>query len=337
MSTPVGPINVTITTQESGTVQVTQTPAPGLSLATNGPQGAPGTKIYKTDGQPSNSVGLAGDYAIDLSTGRFYGPKTTVWPTWSQIPGITETGWHTAGMANFVGSDVYLTSVGEGFGAGTIWFGTAQASNGVDVSFELEMSGGSGADGIAFAFADAATSNTFVGGGGGELGIVGVNSVAVAFVSAPSEAVKIVTTTASAMTTVVSSAQDIRPAPVSVRIKYDGTTLFVWIDGNLIFSQAISIPSTSKLGFTAANGGSDDNHIIRNVSFVPSGGTLLKGETGPQGPQGIQGIQGATGATGATGAAGPNNLVIVTEGTALPTDPTALAALEGKLWVEYTP
>jgi hypothetical protein len=29
--------------------------------------------------------------------------------------------------------------------------------------------------------------------------------------------------------------------------------------------------------------------------------------------------------------------VIVTAGTALPTDPTELTALEGALWVEYTP
>lgn len=57
----------------------------------------------------------------------------------------------------------------------------------------------------------------------------------------------------------------------------------------------------------------------------------IKGATGATGSTGAQGVKGDT------GAAGPNNLVIVTAGTALPTDPTELAALEGKLWVEYTP
>ncbi|QZE11627.1 hypothetical protein SEA_KARP_30 [Streptomyces phage Karp] len=314
MSTPVGPITVEITTQESGTVQVSQTPAPGLELATNGPQGAPGTRIYQTNGQPSNSVGLAGDYALDTATGRLYGPKGSVWTSWAQIPGITETGWHENGQAEFNGSDIYLTSAGGGFGAGTLWYGTSQASNAVDVTFELEMSGGSGADGITFAFADTSTANTFVGGGGGELGIVGVNSVAVAFVTAPDEKAKIVTTTPTGMTTVVESAViDLRPNPVTVRIKYNGTKLTVWIDGTQVFDQTISIPANSKLGFTAANGGSDDNHIIRNVSFVPSGGMLLKGEKGDTGNVGSQGIAGTD---GEPGPANTLSIGTVTTGTA---------------------
>lgn len=99
----------------------------------------------------------------------------------------------------------------------------------------------------------------------------------------------------------------------------------------------------------------------------PKGDTGATGPTGPTGstgPQGIQGIQGITGATGPkgdkgdtgnTGAAGSNgspgatgsqgiqgdpgpaNLTIVPVGTPLPTDPEELAALEGTLWVEYTP
>jgi len=318
VTTPTGPITVEITTQESGTVHVTQTPAPGLSLATSGPQGAPGTRIFKTNGQPSNSVGLAGDYAIDTNTGRFYGPKVSnTWPTWSQIPTITETGWHPAGQAAFNSADIYLTEAGGGFGGGALWFGSSQASNGVDVTFDFEMSGGSGADGIAFAFADSATSNTFVGGGGGDLGIVGVNSVAVAFVSSPTEKAKIVTTTATTMTTVVESGTlDLRPNPVTVRIKYDGTKLTVWIDGTQTFDQTISIPANSKLGFTAANGGSDDNHIVRNVSFVPSGGMLMKGDKGDSGPTGATGAAGTDGTNGSAGPANTLSIGTVTTGAA---------------------
>lgn len=63
----------------------------------------------------------------------------------------------------------------------------------------------------------------------------------------------------------------------------------------------------------------------------------IKGAPGATGATGAPGATGAQGVKGDTGAAGPNNLVIVTAGTALPTDPTELSALEGKLWVEYTP
>lgn len=81
MTFPVGPITVEISMQESETVEVTQTPAPGLSVATNGPQGAPGTKIHDVTGTPSPTLGLAGDYAIDNSSGIMYGPKTNSgWP-----------------------------------------------------------------------------------------------------------------------------------------------------------------------------------------------------------------------------------------------------------------
>jgi hypothetical protein len=296
MTTPAGPIQIEIVEAESPTVSITRTPPPGVSISGTGPQGAPGTRIYETSGTPSGSLGLAGDFAIDRGFGRLYGPKgASTWPSWAEIPAITDSSWHAAGQASFVGDDIYLTSAGEGFGGGALWYGTAQTSSGVDVTFELEMSGGTGADGITFAFADSSTSNSFVGGGGGDLGIVGVNSVAVAFASSPSETVKIVTTTASTMTTLVSTAADVRPNPITVRIKYDGATLFVWIDGSPIFNQAVSIPTNSKIGFTAANGGSDDNHIIRNAIFVPSGGMILTGEKGDKGdPTTVNGKTGSS-------------------------------------------
>lgn len=296
MTTPAGPIQITITEAESPTVSITRTPPPGVSISGSGPQGAPGTRIYQTDGQPSNSIGLSGDYALDLATHRFYGPKVSnTWATWAEIPGITDSGWHANGQAAFVDSDIYLTSAGGGFGGGSLWYGTAQASSGIDVTFELEMSGGTGADGIAFAFADSATSNTFVGGGGGDLGLVGATSTAVAFVSSPGEVVKIVTTDATTMTTVVSTTADVRPTPITVRVRYNGTKLTVWIDGSQVFDQTISIPTNSKVGFTAANGGSDDNHIIRNVTFVPSGGMFLGGAKGDKGdPTTVNGKSGSS-------------------------------------------
>ncbi|QIQ62916.1 hypothetical protein SEA_MOAB_31 [Streptomyces phage Moab] len=81
MTTPAGPIQITIVEAESPTVAITRTPPPGVSVSSSGPQGAPGTRIYETSGTPSNSLGLAGDYAIDTDTAIFYGPKgASIWP-----------------------------------------------------------------------------------------------------------------------------------------------------------------------------------------------------------------------------------------------------------------
>lgn len=46
---------------------------------TNGSNGAPGSKIYNGSGDPSDAIGVVGDYYIDISTGDLYGPKTTTW------------------------------------------------------------------------------------------------------------------------------------------------------------------------------------------------------------------------------------------------------------------
>ena len=49
-----------------------------LKGATGG-AGANGTKILNGAGLPSVSIGAAGDYYINISTGDLYGPKTTAW------------------------------------------------------------------------------------------------------------------------------------------------------------------------------------------------------------------------------------------------------------------
>lgn len=41
--------------------------------------GVDGTVIHSGNGEPSSSLGKAGDYYIDLSTGNLYGAKTTSW------------------------------------------------------------------------------------------------------------------------------------------------------------------------------------------------------------------------------------------------------------------
>jgi hypothetical protein len=39
------------------------------------------SQVYKQEGAPSNELGKAGDYYIDVTTNKIYGPKTNIWST----------------------------------------------------------------------------------------------------------------------------------------------------------------------------------------------------------------------------------------------------------------
>jgi hypothetical protein len=232
-----------------------------------------------TDGAPVSGLGINGDWSLDVGTRRLYGPKAAgAWPAFSVIPAPTVSGWSRAGFAALTGSDLYLTHVADGFGAGSSWYGTPQPTDGLDVTFEVEMSGGTGADGITFALADPATATSFVGGGGGELGLIGCASTALALDTGAGSRARIVTTTATTMTTVATygGALTLRPAPVSVRVHYAAGAMSVWIDSVQIFNAVtVAAPGTARVGWTGSNGGLTDNHIVRGAAFEARGGIQL--------------------------------------------------------------
>jgi hypothetical protein len=238
-----------------------------------------GGSIQATSGTPASGLGIDGDWALDTGTRRLYGAKAAgAWPTFSVIPAPTATGWTRNGFAALSGTDLYLTHAADGFGAGSSWYGTVQPTDGLDVTFDAEMSGGTGADGITFALAAPATATSFVGAGGGDLGLTGCTAVALALDTGSGSRARIITTTASAMTTVATygGSLTLRPAPVTVRVKYTAGTLSAWVGGTQIFNAVtVAATSTALVGWTGSNGGSNDNHIIRNASFVARGGIQL--------------------------------------------------------------
>jgi len=248
-----------------------------------GPQGDPGPArpgLLTTVGQPDDAVGIDGDWALDAGARRLYGPKTEgAWTSWLRIPPPTDPGWQLNGFAVLDGADLYLTHAVDGFGAGTCWRTTTDPTDGLDVSFECEMSGGTGADGITFALADPAdTAATFQGAGGGDLGLVGCTAVALALDTGGGSRARIVTTSPTAMTTVATygGVLDLRTAPVLVRVRYTAGVLSAWVDGVLLFDQvAVVAPAAARVGWTGSNGGANDDHIIRSVEFVAAGGIEL--------------------------------------------------------------
>jgi hypothetical protein len=250
---------------------------------TDGVDGAPGPArpgLLTTVGQPDNTIGIDGDWALDAGARRLYGPKTAgAWTPWLHIPPPTEPGWQLNGFAALTGTDLYLTHAADGFGSGTCWRTSLEPADGLDVTFECEMSGGTGADGITFALADPAdTAATFQGGGGGELGLVGCTSLAVAFDTGAGSRARIVTTSPTTMTTVATygGTLALRAAPVLVRVRYAAGAISVWADSVLLFDQVpAAVPESVRVGWTGSNGGANDDHIVRNVKFVVAGGIEL--------------------------------------------------------------
>jgi hypothetical protein len=238
-----------------------------------------GGAVQATSGAPASGLGIDGDWALDTGARRLYGPKAAgAWPAFSVIPAPTATGWTRNGFAALSGTDLYLTHAADGFGAGSSWYGSVQPTDGLDVTFDVEMSGGTGADGVTFALADPATASSFVGAGGGDLGLTGCTAVALALDTGAGSRARIVTTTAGAMTTVATygGALTLRPAPVTVRVRYASGALSAWVGATQIFNAvAVAATSTALVGWTAANGGANDNHIIRNAAFVARGGIQL--------------------------------------------------------------
>ena len=250
---------------------------------TNGEDGAPGPArpgLLTTVGQPDNAIGIDGDWALDAGARRLYGPKTAgVWTPWLHIPPPTEPGWQLNGFAALTGADLYLTHAVDGFGSGTCWRTSLEPADGLDVTFQCEMSGGTGADGITFALADPAdTAATFQGGGGGDLGLVGCTSLALALDTGAGSRARIVTTTPTTMTTVATygGVLALRAAPVLVRVRYAAGAISVWADSVLLFDEVPAVvPESVRVGWTGSNGGANDDHIVRGVEFVVAGGIEL--------------------------------------------------------------
>lgn len=251
-----------------------------------GPKGDPGDPAPSRAGvilpvteHPADTLGMDGDWALSLGERRLYGPKMAgAWEVWSRIDPPTAAGWQRNGFAALSGTDLYLTHAADGFGSGTSWNTSLQPTDGLDVSFTVEMSGGTGADGVTFALAAPATAATFQGGGGGDLGLVGCTAVAVALDTGAGSRARIVTTDATTMTAVATygGILDLRAVPIRVRVLHLGGTLSVWADSVLLFDQVpVTVSATARVGWTGANGGNNDDHIIRSVQFVAKGGIQL--------------------------------------------------------------
>ena len=190
-------------------------------------------------------------------------------------------GWSYNGVAGLSGPDNLLTPAAPG-DVGSVVFPTPVATSGLNVQFNLQISGGNNGYGVTFALLDPASSTaTSIGADGAQLGFGGLTGVATMMVTKlvsgyPSSNF-VGTATQSDGTILVVQ----RPPNRNIEQLNVGTHTFrvhitsdqvleVWMDGALVLQQSEpTLTSTALLAFTAATGADGiENHVVRDIAIT---------------------------------------------------------------------
>ncbi len=180
------------------------------------------------------------------------------------------------GAASHSASNGYLrlTPVSSAV-AGTAWITTPVASTAWVASFDFRTGGGSGADGLAFAWLDPSTAITAVGSGGGGLGVYTLTGYAVEIDTYQnggwdSDGNHVAVTRTATFTNYAATSS----VPIfedtgwhSAEIFFDSGDVDVYVDGTLRLSTTISgySYSTALMGFGAGTGSLTNYHDVDNL------------------------------------------------------------------------
>ncbi len=263
-----------------------------------GQQLAPGDSITQVVAFTPTSLGsFSGGYIITSDDGQ--GAQTvTVTGTATRpplpVPGPAAGGWTFNGVAAQSRGDTVLTPA-VGNAAGSAVSPIAWNTSKLHVTFTAQISGGSGADGLAFALLDAGSSSpTSLGNTGGSLGFAGLDGVAVTLdtyqnggdVSANFVGIgRSGSDTATDQVTYV--AQRNLPTPLTqgthtVDVSVAAGALTVLVDGRTSLTGSVTVPPRAYLAFTAGTGGSTDVHTVRDVVITrPAPHGTITSATGP--------------------------------------------------------
>ena len=185
--------------------------------------------------------------------------------------------WGLNGDATLTGNSLSLTTASSTFEAGSAVAPSPVATNGLTVSFDAAIGGGTGANGMTLTFANP-DSPTFLGQGGGSLGYSGITGVAVGlsnFMQGTEPSGNFVGIAdggpvdgAPAWVATNSSIPALQGATTHVEISIKGTQLKVLIDGVQVLKKKVAdLPRQADLDFTAATGGLTDDFTVQNVDI----------------------------------------------------------------------
>ncbi len=179
---------------------------------------------------------------------------------------------------SYSGANGYLalTNLG-GYSGGAAWFVDRMDATEFEVSFSFYIHGGSGADGLTFAWLSD-TSTASEGALGGSLALYGLHGYAVEFDTYynsgtdPSENhVALINPTTFANYTYSTAIPELEDTGWhDATISMSAGTVEVWLDGTQYISYAISgyAMTDAMMGFTAASGGSTNYHDVDDVAFA---------------------------------------------------------------------
>ncbi|MGN6242227.1 MAG: Ig-like domain-containing protein [Motilibacteraceae bacterium] len=199
--------------------------------------------------------------------------------TTTTLPVPSGTGWTRNGSTTVDAGDLVLTKAGATGKAGSAFSGTALAADGLDATFTAQIGGGTGADGLTFTLLDPTAPATSLGNAGGGLGYGGLSGVAVTLDTwkngdDPSgNFVGVADGTLSSKDNLhylatSSAVGELRTGTHAVRVHVSGGRLTVTVDGVQRIDVAVTLPATVRPGFTGANGGSTDDHVVRGVTIT---------------------------------------------------------------------
>ena len=210
-------------------------------------------------------------------------------------PPAPPLGWAVNGAAVPVPAGFQLTRAGQHDEAGSAFWTTPVTLAGpTSIAFDASMSGGGpvGADGITLVFADALH--------GGDPHVAGESASALGYGGIPGIAVTLDTyenigepngnfigianglddNGVPAYIAKTTAVADLRAAVHHFEIDVTTNHLTVLVDGRNALASTVALPTRAYVGFTAANGGYTDNHIVTNISADAASGIGSIGSDG---------------------------------------------------------
>jgi hypothetical protein len=267
------------------TVSKAKAPDSEFTAANPLPEGVvigPGQAVTQSVTFAGTTAGTATDqYEITPADGQgaMYEHLTaTVFTGRQSVPAPAAATWQANGKASFVTGGVQLTDSGANE-AGTAFYTRPVPTTGLNAQFTAQFVKGTGADGLAFALADAAQAGpSALGSPGNDIGLGGIPGtyavVLDSFWNAQAKSSNYValmgpTATHTAPTYLATAAvpTSLETGTHSVLVSYAGGYLSVTVDGNALLHVALTLPRYAFAGFSGGTGGSADTHAVSAVSI----------------------------------------------------------------------
>jgi len=253
--------------------------AGGTWKTTASVNGGPEVTLSASGGQlPVPAFALAAGANAVTFKNTWTGPSST-----STVPDPTAGGWQLNGSSALSGSELVLTPATAGQAGSAFWPQTIDPRT-ITVEYDESITGGTGADGLALVIADPSkgAKATSLGVGGGGLGFSGIPGLAVAldeYKNNVNPSANFTGITDGPIATATNELHWLATANLTavlqgathhIKVTTAGGTLSVAVDGTPVLSQAVTLPPSAFLGFSAGTGGATNRHAISHL-VVSSG------------------------------------------------------------------